>query len=307
MMSTNEVEIKWTLKLDEKGLIGRECPKCNKYFKIKPVESVVSSNISCPYCDYPAAFNKFFTCDQKEHLLSVAAYEVVNPAIERFQGRLRGLENSCGPLKVTVRTDNVQFKIKPYREKILETQLVCTSCKTEFAIYGVFSNCPVCMRLNALVILTKSLELCEKKLKLCEETSIDEEIRISFKEDCLNSAVAAFDSFGKALRNKYPKTFPAQPNNLFQNIANLDKCLQVAFGKKISDFIGSNGAVTIFKMFQVRHLYIHNSGVIDNNFITSIPSYAFNFGKKYGLETIELRSFIAELNALGKCLYAEVE
>jgi Zn finger protein HypA/HybF involved in hydrogenase expression len=45
--------------------------------------------------------------------------------------------------------------IKHYQEKILETNIACDNCGLVFSIYGVFSNCPDCGRLNAKVIFEK--------------------------------------------------------------------------------------------------------------------------------------------------------
>src|ERR1017187_5311807 len=75
----------------------------------------------------------------------------------------------------------ISLKVKPgapvpirwYREKNLETELICNQCGLRYAIYGVFGWCPDCGVHNSLQILGKNLELAMKKLALAESVEKD--------------------------------------------------------------------------------------------------------------------------------------
>jgi len=59
-----DMSIKVNLPSDEQGFIGRECPKCYKYFKVKPGTGLSTSICHCPYCAYTGDYNEFSTKDQ---------------------------------------------------------------------------------------------------------------------------------------------------------------------------------------------------------------------------------------------------
>jgi len=55
-------------------------------------------------------------------------------------------------------------------------------------------------------------------------------------------------------------------------------------------------------MFQVRHLYEHNMGVIDTEFVNKIPGFNNAIGRKYILNPDEIRAFIATMEDLGEII-----
>jgi len=199
----------------------------------------------------------------------------------------------------------MDFPLKNYREKDLETHVTCDNCGLEFAIYGVFANCPDCGQLNALTIFSKSIEVARKKLGLIGGLSAHEkDLKEAFLEDALSGGISAFDAFGKALRNKYPEKLPQKPKNLFQNILELDGSLSELIGKSFSGVVGRDRFAFLTKMFQVRHVYEHNMGVIDNDFIKRIPELSHLRGRKYALSLDEIDEFLTDLGELGKHISA---
>jgi hypothetical protein len=80
---------------------------------------------------------------------------------------------------------------------------------------------------------------------------------------------------------------------LFQNLFALNEIL--------NDFIKNNHSDFEFlgKMFQVRHLYEHSMGVIDEDFVKKLPSYSRMLGRKYILTDVEVGKFIKFMLELG--------
>jgi len=87
--------------------------------------------------------------------------------------------------------------ISYYREKKLETEVVCDNCTLRYAIYGVFGWCPDCGTHNSFQILTKNLELAKKELALAEKAEKD--LAEHLIGDALENVVSAFDGFGRQL------------------------------------------------------------------------------------------------------------
>jgi len=149
----------------------------------------------------------------------------------------------------------MRFPLEYYQEKEVETYVTCDNCGLEFAIYGVFANCPDCGKLNALIIFRKSIEVASKRLHLLDSIKDDVELQEAILDDALSGGVSAFDAFGKALQSCYPNIFPQRPRNLFQNLKALSDVLSKSRGKSLPDIIGQEKFEFLFKMFQVRHIY----------------------------------------------------
>jgi len=198
-----------------------------------------TSECTCPYCSRKENHAKFFTQEQIKYARSIAVQQVVGPELEKLEQSFLNLERSTGGfLKIEVRKRGFDFPPKYYRERDLETYITCDSCGLEFAVYGVFASCPDCERLNALTILTKSIEVARKKLGLLDRLDPSEsELREPILSDMLSNGVASFDGFGKALRVRYPEVFPERPKNLFQNLPALSSSLEKSIGESLSMFV----------------------------------------------------------------------
>lgn len=294
---------------DEEGFIGRECPNCKEYFKVRFGTGLPIQYHICPYCNYKGLTNEFYTQEQIEYARSVVLTKAVNPLLKGLHQSLKRLETSTGGgfIQIKVQTSGNLFKIKNYQERILETNITCDNCGLVFSIYGVFSNCPDCGKLNAKVIFDKSIEACKNKLKLSEDQGIDFNFKDELLKDALIGSISAFDSLGKALRTKHSNKFLATPKNLFQNFSKLDESLNNYFGKQIKYYLSQDDSDFLFKMFQVRHIYEHNAGVIDEDFIRKVSAFSVQKGRKYKLKKIEVEQFLDKLSELMIKIFSEVE
>src|SRR5713226_4313855 len=63
-----------SIRPDEGGYLGRECPECEHYFKITPGTGLKGEDLPCvcPYCGHHNSHDTFFTQDQIEYAQSVA-------------------------------------------------------------------------------------------------------------------------------------------------------------------------------------------------------------------------------------------
>jgi hypothetical protein len=300
-----EKTIHITLPADEAGMVGRECPECKRYFKVKSGTGLPTTECICPYCGKQAAHNQFVTEAQIEYAKSVAVKEAIGPSLRKLENTLKGLERSTrgGFIQFKVKTTGFNFPLKHYQEKELETHVVCDNCGLEFAIYGVFANCPDCGNLNVFKKFSKSIEVARKRLKLIDSLEAHEkELKEAILEDAISGGVSAFDALGKALRAKYPEKLPQKPKNLFQNIFVLSKSVSKTTGKSIEELIGKEDFAFEIKMFQVRHIYEHNMGVVDDDFIRHVPDMEHLIGRKYALERKEIEKFLDKIEKLGNDL-----
>ena len=304
------IDIPVSLKTDEKGLLGRECPECERYFKMKVRRDLNNSECICPYCECKDSHSRFFTQDQIEYMKSYAAREVLGPEFRKLEKTMRGLEQSTkgGLIQIKVSTSGMSFPLKHYWERDLETHVTCDSCGLEFAIYGVFASCPECGRLNALTIIRKSIEVARKKLLIYDHHDpVEAEVREGMLADVLSDAVSSFDAFGKVLRLRNPGMFPDKPKNLFQNLPVLSTSLANGLGASLESMVGNEKYDLMFLWFQVRHLYEHNMGVVDEDFVSKIKRSSYLLGKKYALDRAEIEKVLGVVEEAAKKIMALAE
>lgn len=297
----SDITVSISIPLDDNGMMGRECLECERYFKLKPGTGLETNHTYCPYCDYHGKSDTFWTKAQLEYAKSIAMKEafrkIVKPSLDKLERSFKQLERSSrnGLIQFKVKSsgNNFIFPIKYYSEEELETKIACDNCGLEFSIYGVFSTCPDCNELNAFLIYDKSLDVINKKIEIFSKPEIPEEIVEMSLGSVISSCVSAFDGLGKELRKRKPDKYPKRPNNLFQNLFQLNKELNNLISENHSEYS------LLLKLFQVRHLNEHNMGVIDDDFINKIPNYGHLKGRKYKLEIQEVHNFLNSMKELG--------
>jgi len=279
------------------------------YFKVKPGTGLPTEECICPYCGHRQDYDDFITNDQLEYAKSIAVKEFVEPEIRKLERSLKNLERSTrgGLIQIKAHIRRQPFRLAYFQERKLETHVKCNNCGLEFAIYGVFASCPDCGQLNALRVFEKSIEVALKRISLIDTIEEDDdELLDAILVDALSGGVSAFDSFGKALRRAYPNLLPDRPRNIFQNLIALSEVLSKNIGKTLVDIIGPEEAGFLMKMFQVRHIFEHNMGVIDDGFVQKVPGSAHLKARKYKLEREDVDKFLYILLDAGRRLESAV-
>jgi len=309
-----DIRVNINLPRDKRGFTGRECPRCHQYFKVKFGTGLPTPICHCPYCGYTGDHNEFCTTAQIKYAEEVALkaiwQQMIESTLKEIEINLKQLEKatSGGFIQIRGRIESspITLPLTYFQEKEVETYVTCDNCGAEFAVFGVFANCPDCGKLNASVIFKKSIEVCRNRLRLLNSIE-DKALQEAILKDALSDGVAAFDALGKALRLRYPTIFPQRPKNLFQNLNALSNALLKSIGKSLSDIIGDGNFAFLFKMFQIRHIYEHNMGVVDDDFVNRLPDLRYLKGRKYPLERTEIENFLILLLGAGNCILAIVD
>jgi hypothetical protein len=222
-------------------------------------------------------------------------------AEDAFKPLERQTRNSF--LQIKVSTKQSYIPIKYYEEKDLETDVLCDNCGCNFSIYGVFASCPDCTRLTTMSIFKKSIENIRKKLSVIESLiEKKDELLDQLLADVISSGVSAFDGLGKRLRKEFVDVFPEKPKNLFQNIQFLNDYLIEKMKYSIADLIGEENFKKVFFLFQVRHLWEHNFGEVDEEFAHKTGYDPQQIGKTIKTTFEEVKEFITMVELLGNTL-----
>ena len=159
-----------TIPPDNKGYLGRECPECERYFKITPGTGITEGEppCYCPYCGQCWA-HKISSSrrDQIEYAKSVVLNKVTNAVLKD----MKSLELNIKPrgpfgIGISAKVQGRPHRIRHYSEIRLEEEVVCDHCTLRYTVYGTFAYCPDCGRHNSRQILDKNLNLAEQQLAL---------------------------------------------------------------------------------------------------------------------------------------------
>jgi hypothetical protein len=285
---------------DEEGYIGRECPvkTCLGYFKITPGTGIKGpAPCHCPYCGHSGEQNTFFTPEQIEYAKSVALRKITD-AIHQDLKSLEFDHKPRGPFGIGISmkvTSSGQHPIRYYREKNLETKVVCDKCTLRFAIYGVFGWCPDCGEHNSFQILSKNLELARKELQL--SASVETDLAEHLVGDALENVVSAFDGFGREICSRKGADIR------FQNIVAARRRVQELFGFDVADKLSPESWVTICRIFQKRHLLSHKMGVIDDEYVQKANDTGAVVGRRVRITQDEVSQAISLVETLGQTLF----
>jgi hypothetical protein len=300
---------------DEDGLTGRECPnpECLGYFKIEFGTGLKGKNLPChcPYCGHTADHDTFWTPEQLEYAQSIALNTIQKALRQDMREWDRQLKRQTRNsfLKLRVEYKGHPHPIRYYREKELETNVVCEQCTLHYAIYGVFGYCPDCGVHNSRQILDKNLELARKELTIAQESGDDEEFSAYLIADALENAVSAFDGFGRE-SCKVTAVKAANPDQAerisFQNLSRADDRLQKLFGFRLSDGLSSDEWDFVFKCFQKRHLLAHKMGVVDEAYISASGDTDAVVGRKIVIRANEVNELIQHLHTMGQHLITQL-
>jgi hypothetical protein len=202
--------------------------------KITPGTGLKGADLPChcPYRGYTGSHKRFFTPEQIEYAKSV----VMRQVSDRLTSALKKLEFDHKPRGAF--GIGMSLKVKPgqrppiqqYRERKLETEIVCTNCDLHYAVYGVFGFCPDCGQHNSLQILETNLSIVGKMLDMVEAAPPD--LAAKLIENALEDCVSAFDGFGREVCRLYMSKSPDARLDrwTFQNLETVRSNLREHFG-----------------------------------------------------------------------------
>lgn len=292
---------------DEEGFIGRECPisDCEGYFKIEFGTGLKGENLPChcPYCGHSASHDQFWTKEQIEYAKSVALRSITD-ALHRDLKKLEFDHKPKGAFGI-----GFSLKVKPgkptpihhYREKRLETEIVCGNCTLRYTVYGVFAFCPDCGLHNSIQILGKNLELAVKMLDVAATVETDLAVRLI--ENALEDCVSAFDGFGRETCRVCARKSadPAKAERVsFQNLEGARQSLSGLFNIDLAAGLVVDEWKIAVRGFQKRHLLSHKLGVVDEEYIRKTGDDRAVVGRKVTIGADDIRELVRILGKLAQ-------
>lgn len=284
---------------DESGFTGCECPQpdCEGYFKVELGTGLKGEGLPChcPYCGHAAGHDQFRTKEQIEYAKSVAMRRITD-ALHKDLKKLEFDHKPKGAFGIGISMKVKLGRPTPihyYREKQLETEVVCANCTLRYSVYGVFAFCPDCGQHNSLQILDKNLEVVGKMLGLAmgAEKALAEKLIENAMEDC----VSAFDGFGRELCQVHANKArnPARAEKIsFQNLEGARTGFLDLFGIDMSADVAPEEWRAAVMAFRKRHLVAHKLSVVDQDYLTKTGDTCAVLGRKIGIDADEVKGLV---------------
>lgn len=288
------MEISVKIEPDADGYTGRECPACEKFFKIKFGTGLPGDpDCHCPYCNHTGPQKEFWTKQQIEYAQSVAVHQLSG----QFLKELKKLERRPNPrafVSIGISVKGSPTPIAYYREEELEERVTCSACTMEYTIYGAFGFCPDCGVHNSLQIANANFDLVLKALDLAQSAPAD--LAAKLIDNALEDAVSCFDGFGR-------EHCAAKPIKIsFQSIDAAKEKLLRETGFDLAGVLDSAAWGFVTTQFQKRHLLAHKLGIIDAEYISKTGSAASLLGRKVTITDGDVRTLVEHLRTLAGAL-----
>lgn len=286
------------IKPDKDGYIGRECPECEKYFKIKLGTGMPDTdNCHCPYCNCVDKQDEFWTKQQIEYAESV----VFNKVSTDLLGTLKKIEikprrNDFISIGITVKGS--PEPIIYYSEKELEEKIICANCDLDYTIFGIFGYCPDCGINNSYQIFKKNINVILKMIDKLSANDLD--IQNKVIENALEDIVSTFDAFGRELYTKINQKIS------FQDISKACEKVKKDLNIDISEDFEPDQWNFITQQFQKRHLISHKMGIVDEEYIKKTNENPNQIGHKIIIKKDDVVLFSKHTRILAKKLYKSI-
>jgi Zn finger protein HypA/HybF involved in hydrogenase expression len=262
----------------DEGFVGRECNNqdCKRYFKI--FYESISDYLYCPYCAQKYQKNDLMTGEQVEYLKRVTKENALELVHSEFQKAFKRSFSGSKSLTYKPGRPYRAKQVQPhYQEKKLDTQLECPLCNCTFQVDGIFGYCPGCKTEN-IAIYDANLALIKKEIE--NDTDNNRALRHAYSD-----LVSTFELFCKK-KSKLLTDNITRFQMLFEARSFFKKLITIDILEELS----IDELLNLRRVFQKRHAYEHNTGIIDERYVKEIPEDKGLLGTKAELTIKEFES-----------------
>lgn len=268
---------------DREGLFGQSCPSCKSYFR----SNAISGNTTCPYCGKKEQGIEFLTENQLKFLAHfcesfITAHNEKRTVSINLDDLLSGMNGNTPEWL--------------YPEERQQTKKEC-ACRCVYDILGDFGVCPSCAKPNFSEIITQKFDAFENQFKNADE-NVAERADREVEWEKLTRCVSEFEALANNIRIHLAH-IPCTPkrkadiNRLsFQRILNAASALENWFDIKITDGISEEDKVFLNKMFNRRHVFTHNGGRVDQEYLDNTGDKSVRLNQTIRFKSKEVKRLI---------------
>lgn len=184
-------------------------------------------------------------------------------------------ESSSG---ITFKPGPIQCRtvIPNYQERKVDSELDSPKCHTKFQVYGIFGYCSGCKEEN-LLIYDVNINIIESEIENSDNP--ERQLRHAYGD-----LVSTFENFCTRKASKITRE-----KGKFQALYDTRKFFKNHLKTDIFSNVPQDQLLTLRRLFQKRHVYIHSDGTINDKYVEKIPEDKSLLGQKAVLSIEELK------------------
>lgn len=312
-----EQPMQYTMEVlpDEDGYFDKECPneECLSKFKVyaEDWKNLFSDEaVHCPFCGKVAPAKSWWTTEQVEQAKEQAISSVatsLNRAIKDDCDRFNRSQSRNSLIKLqmnfTGRTSFVNLPSEALDE--MEQKIQCEKCGVRYAVIGSAFYCPNCGNNSARLTFHNTLNKVKAKIKNIDNVrnaipDKDEAERTcsSLIESSVPDLVVAFQRVCECV---YPQLDSAAKlkRNVFQRLDDGDSLWRNLLGEGYTNWISEDDYALMKKCFQQRHLFQHQDGIVDEDYLSKSGDTTYKVGQHLIVKTNDILVYTDIIEKLG--------
>jgi hypothetical protein len=284
------------IQSDEQGMWGRRCPNCKSYFRSNHIMGATC----CPYCFRTADSTAFITEAQGRYVTAFC----------------EGMMTAWNEKKNVTLDLEAVTDVTPewhYSEVKQQFHFECKVCNTKVDILGDYGACPQCTHSNAREIMTTKLNELDAQWQQSDADLTDQKSRGEQWEKLTIGSVSALEDLGNHLRKillpspYMPKRRQDLENLSFQRLFDTAESLRWWFGIDVLKGVPEDDQTFLRKMFQRRHILIHNGGKVDDAYLEFSGDTTVRLHERIRIRSNEARRIIQLTAILADNLLTDFE
>lgn len=316
-----------TMPVGDDGLWPMRCPEHpeDHFFKIEvtqrrdddptPTAETEDSPLYCAYCGFTADLWDFAP-DQHARLMAAG-----NAAAEQYVASMLGKAYG-GRTRSSSRKSGISIEFKPARpprrrslpepREVEETRrtMQCQVCEEIVAVYGLAIYCPSCGQLAPAQQFGELIRM--HRDGLAELDALPKEVKRGLRErgvlganyeNTIKDGFGALETYLKARFEAEARNIPLERRgNVFQRLGDAADLYREHLDIDLPAVIGASDWEHLIQIAAMRHVLVHNAGIVDSRFLTRLPEWPQQTGQRIQIKQSDAEDFVALLERVAAVL-----
>jgi hypothetical protein len=300
------VKISVAIPADDAGYFGRECPSCERIFRMHVDDYKAlpeGPRLTCPYCCHEDDHSQFFTKQQVDRAMGAAseyASQLIEGSLDNiFTNMTRRVNSRGGALRMSYSGSSRSRRAPKPLPRIVEEapirERTCDRCHNRYAVFGDHVACPVCGPHPPKTVATDALDAQEAVLAVVDH--VPAEVLAQLREagalektaaGVLGSVVSTVETFLKETfldRVAGGDMIIAGKGSVFQRLDDAAQLYKDHLAIDIRTTLETADWDRLLVLYGIRHLLTHNNGIVDARHMTKFRGRGFVLGQRVTVST----------------------
>jgi len=312
------------------GYEGRQCPSCDRFFKIGIAEREALPDdlvMNCPYCGHAGESEEFITRVARERVDAAAkamADQRVHAMIEDALGGAFGRGRRLRPgesgieMSYTPATPPPVTTLPTYVEEAVRRTIQCESCGNHQGVYGAAAFCYACGPRDSAATVIE--EMAAQRRALALQDQLVAELRKEAQGagvfdklagDAVKYVVTGFEVY---TREEFSHRAPgaaateaarAAGRGVFQRLEDASDLFAQHGGFAFDRLVTPDVWNRLRHAFAQRHVLVHKNGHVDQPFLDQVPESDLAVGQRLVITRTEAERALDDIELLITAIEAQ--